>query len=286
MGFMDGLASGYGQGSQLGVSMYKDMQADDLRRSALAQADAEKKAALDRQLSNDAYAKGQDERNYQLKLKELGMKNKGGPNGLKLKPGERYDPSTDTVEIMPGTSLYNDQAGKHAKDLSATQAAKMKRDLAAAKVDEILNPEKPENLRSQFGGYNALASRWLHPDAMNAVNSLQENLKSTGLDLLKSGGTGGIGAISEAEWPILRDQITKLSPAMSEQQAAQELKRIKDTLDEWQTRINDKYNLQWGNTQFTRPMRTGPKGFHQSAAPGNNIAPPANQKRYQIIGVE
>jgi len=276
MGFMDGLAQGYGQGSQLGVSMLKDMRDEDMRKQALAQADAEKKAALNRQLENDAYAKAQDERNYQLKLKELSMKGNGAPNGMKLKPGERYNPKTDTVEIVPGSDLYQQNANKYSKDAQALSGVKQKTQGGLQAVDEFLN--KPGALESQFGkGYTGLVSKYFDPNAKKALEQIKATVRSSGLDMMRSGGS--IGQMTEREWPMVEQLMANIDNSLSEDEARFQLEKVKAKLKNIQEQADQINQQEWGNTQFAHPMRTDRAGVAPQA-------PAAPSKRYQILGVE
>lgn len=195
------------------------------------------------------------------------------PGGMKLKPGERYNAQTDTVEQIPGSDLYNANALKHEKDLQARNAANASAKIASDKVDAIL--ADPEIIKSQFGGYNALASQFMNPGAKNQIESLKSNLKAQGLQLMKGG--GGIGAISEAEWPIMEGMIDKLDPRMSEEQATQALREIKAKFQQLGNNTENAYQTTWGGSQYVNPKRAGL---------GAEKVAPENNKRYKIISVE
>jgi len=115
MGFMDGLAQGYGQGSQLGVSMLKDMRDEDMRKQALAQADAEKKDALARQLANDAESKRRWDAEMALKSKELSKKDEGKPlpsTGVNMQDLANFPTDLANLKKLgPNISAHHDVVG-------------------------------------------------------------------------------------------------------------------------------------------------------------------------------
>ncbi len=195
-----------------------------------------------------------------VKMREIEMARKatsGAPGGMRLKPGERYNQQTDTVESVPGSDLYQVQAGKYHKDLTALNALKNSATMANEKIDKILGTKG--NIESQYGrGYSGVLTGWTNPDAKANIQSLASNLKAQGLQLMKGG--GGIGAISEKEWPIMEGLLGRLSSSISEGAARETLGEIKSRLGKMQQDAEGAHDLQWSNTQFVNPMRTGKKG--------------------------
>lgn len=198
--------------------------------------------------------------------------NNGVPAGMKLKPGERYNAETDTVEIVPGSDLYQSNALKHQKDMKGVQSGRESAAAASAKVDSLLSDP---DFSKQFGGWNAYGSQYLAPGAMQKVEDLKSSLMSQGLQLMKAG--GGIGQISEKEWPIMEGLIHRLSPKMSEEQAKQALEEIKIRFNNIRDQADEAYQNTWGNTQFSKPMRTGKTQSTPAQESG---------KRYKILAVE
>ena len=186
-----------------------------------------------------------------------------GPGGIKLNPDQRYNEDTDTVEAIPGSKLYLQQADKHKKDIMALNTSRNKSETAKTKIQAIL--KDPEALKSQFGGYGALATRFLHPDAKVKIDSLKSNLMAAGLEIMKNG--GGIGQITEREWPIMESMISKLSPTMSQEEAQQQLEFIQQKYDSIVDQAQQAYDLEWGNTPYVKPMRTDRNRNQAAPAP-------------------
>lgn len=258
MGFMDGLAQGYGQGSQLGVSMYKDMQADDLRRAALAQADAEKKAtweredaqrkaALDRQLANDAYSKSQDERNYQLKLKELNMKNSGtNPASMPMTPGRK------AADMAFGKEYVDFNTGGLAtvdKGINTLETAKQ----------ELIDNGK--NLTGPIrGAMPDFIRAFTNPEAVAVKERIRGAVQSTLKQTL-----GAQFTEKEGERIFNNAYNDRLSPE-------ENVKRLDSIMAELKSQKEAKQNM----GQYFENTGTL-TGYKQPQQP---------QKRYQIIGVE
>lgn len=220
----------------------------------------------------EAFAAEQEKAKLDNALKLSRAKGSGAPAGMKLKPGERYNAETDTVEIVPGSDLYQSNALKHQKDMKGVQSGRESAAAASAKVDSLLSDP---DFSKQFGGWNAYGSQYLAPGAMQKVEDLKSSLMSQGLQLMKAG--GGIGQISEKEWPIMEGLIHRLSPKMSEEQAKQALEEIKIRFNNIRDQADEAYQNTWGNTQFSKPMRTG-----------KTQSTPAQEswKRYKILAVE
>jgi hypothetical protein len=175
------------------------------------------------------------------------------PNGgLKLGPGERVNQS-GTVELVPGTAQYMKQANSHAKDYSSWQAIETKTDNAIKKIDEILDPKNEGAFNSQFGGYNAYMTRLLPGETQDMgarIESLKANMKTAGLELIRAGGS--IGQMTEREWPIVQDQLDRLDPKMSEDQARKAFENIKTNFERIRNNARDVYSTEWGNTPFSK----------------------------------
>lgn len=171
------------------------------------------------------------------------------PEGIKLKPGEHF--VQGAVESIPGSDLYINQSNKHGKDFQALQGVDVKAKSAIAKVDEILGDKDAFN--SNFGGYNAYLTQYLpgaSSDTRKKIEGLKSDLKSAGLELMRSGGS--IGAMTEREWPIVESMIANISPMLSEEEAAFQLAKVKTRMDQLVKNAQEAYQTEWGNTQFGR----------------------------------
>lgn len=264
--FWSGLQGGMEKGAGFGAQLARDLRAQQAAEAARAYGEDREENNFKRNLMLKDMDAAESERrwNAEMKLKERALNKTGAgtlPPGLKLKPGERYNPQTDMVEQIPGSALYQEQAGKHGKDYQALQAAQAGSKMASEKVQGLLSdfPTK------QFGGVNAYVSQFLDPSGRNKVESLKANLKAQGLQLMRGG--GGIGAISEREWPIMESMIDRLSPAMSEADAKLALQNIQAKFDQLASNTQSAYQLEWGNTPYTQPMRTPGGQVQQQADP-------------------
>jgi hypothetical protein len=182
----------------------------------------------------------------------------------KLKPGERWNAQTQTVEAVPGSSEYIKQQGAHKKDYSTVASVQEQRKLADEKIDFLLAPENKKAFENLFGGYTEkyITSKFSGPTAAakTELNSLKSNLKNAGLRLIQQGGK--IGAITEREWPILEGMIAELDSTLEPEAATRKLGQIKAYLARMEANAADEYETTWGNTQYYKPHKA-----NESAAP-------------------
>ena len=180
----------------------------------------------------------------------------------KLKQGERWNSDLERVEQVPGSAEYIKQSKLHGTDYGAVQAVNSKTELADKQIDRLLNPANTDAFNNLFGGYNAKfvtqhftgATAGLKKD----LDSLKQDLKSAGLELIKSGGGGAIGTITEREWPILEGMIESLDPTLPEQDARNKLAEIKAKMANLRAMAADKYETTWGETQYYKGAPTTP----------------------------
>lgn len=187
--------------------------------------------------------------------KEAAILEKTG--GIKLGQGQRMTPSGG-VELIEGTPQYRKEADKHAKDYGALLALDTKTDNAIKKIDEILDKKNEGGFNSQFGGYNAYLTRMFPGQTQDVgakIESLKANMKTAGLELIRAGGS--IGQMTEREWPIVQDQLDRLDPKMSEEQARDAFKNIKNNFMKIKQNALDTYKTEWGDTQFAKKSGGG-----------------------------
>lgn len=196
------------------------------------------------------------DRMYALEMYKATHGTKGSmPLGLKLKPGERYVPETDTVEAIPGSALYQEMSGKAAKDTEIYKTLGQKSREAQEAIDAFLG--RPGGVESQFGaGYTGQLTKYTDPGARAALARVRGILTGAGLEKMRS--TGGIGQITEREWPLMLQQMTGITESMNEEDARRELERVKSSLEAMRQKSEEVYNTEWGNTPYIKPMRTGP----------------------------
>lgn len=199
-------------------------------------------------------------------------KRAGGSTEIpKLRPGEKWNAKEERVDLVPGSELYNKTASKHTKDYAASKSFATKSDDAIKKIDTILDPTNKEGFESNFGGYNAYATRLMSGNTAKVrreIDSLQNALKVAGLDQIRQGGS--IGAITQAEWPILQQMVAALTPDLNEEDARIKLQDIRAKFESIKADARDSYATTWDRTQFykTKPGAASDTG---GGAGGSNI---------------
>ena len=251
---------------------------DKTKKSSLATAQEERQALVD-QLSKDP-----TNQPLQTQIKQyddLINKETKAPSDIpKLNPGEQWNPQANRADAIPGSKLYVEQTIKHEKDQKAASGVVQKTDAVSNLIDDILSDKNKGGFEGNFGGAGAYATRML-PGGENArvgakIETLKSNMKSAGLEMMRSG--GGIGAMTEREWPIVEGMIGNLSPSMSVKDARDALMSIKVRMQNLADNAKETYNGTWGNTQYHKPdagtIRQG------SAAGGNDANLDALLKKY------
>lgn len=211
-----------------------------------------------------------------------------------LKPGEVMGKGGQ-VELRPGTQAYLTQKDKFAKDFGGVKAVEQKTKLALDKIDKILDPKHADAFNSNFGGYTAYATQLMPgktQDIRNEIESLKQNLKMAGFELIRQGGS--IGQMTEREWPIVQDMIARLDPKMSEGEARSHIEAIKEYLLNIQNTAHTVYDTEWQGSQFYKPFGGTAAPAASSAAPVTGppvtaptvggVAPfndPVKEQRYQ-----
>jgi hypothetical protein len=178
---------------------------------------------------------------------------------IKLKPGERKT-SEGNVEAIPGSDLYTKQKASYTKDYKGATTVVDKIAEAQAKIDRITAEESAGGFTGNFGGYNAAYATQYFPgqtqDVASDIQSLKADLKNAGLELIRNGGS--IGQITEAEWPIIEEQLALLTPMLSEDKARDILANVSARLKNIADRAIETYDMQWGETQFYAPVTAKP----------------------------
>ena len=178
---------------------------------------------------------------------------------IKLKPGERKT-SEGNVEAIPGSDLYTKQKANYTKDYKGATTVVDKIAEAQARIDRITAEENADGFAGNFGGYNAAYATQYFPgqtqDVASDIQSLKADLKNAGLELIRNGGS--IGQITEAEWPIIQEQLALLTPMLSEDKARDILANVSARLKNIADRAVETYDMQWGESQFYAPVTAKP----------------------------
>ena len=168
-----------------------------------------------------------------------------------LKKGERWNAEKQRVEAVPGSDIYIQQSQKHGKDFNSVKTVESSTKDALANIDKILDPKNEDAFNSNFGGYNAYATRMLPGETQTiaaAIKKLDSLMSATGAQLMRSQG-GAVGSITEREWPILRGLVASLSPTMPEQAARDVIEEVRQRLINLNDIAKETYDTTWGNTQ-------------------------------------
>lgn len=193
------------------------------------------------------------------------------PPGMKLGVDQRWNPETQSVEILPGSKTFLGQKEKYATDAKGLESARALSKNTGSKIDKILSPDNKDAFNSQFGMSTLLGSRFMPGKSQNIkaeLSSLESDLSKMGKDLMSSG--GAIGTMSVQEWPIVQGMIARITPSMTEEAAREKIQEVKDYVAGFIQRAEKAHQNEWGGSQF------------EQAAPTRQ----GGGKRYQIISVE
>jgi len=203
------------------------------------------------------------------------------PEGVRLdlKPGQTWNQETQRVEWRPNSPEFAKQSNAHAGDLDTVAAAKDMEAQVTTKINNILDPTKKGAFENLFGGYNAkYATQFIPGDETQSmkksIESLKDNMKTLGKNLLVNAGGTGIGQITEREWPILERQIDAIDPMMGEAEARAAFKNVKDAFTQMTNRMKIRYETEWGDSQFYKggkPKQPGPPAAPKPSAADNII---------------
>jgi len=206
---------------------------------------------------------------------EIGMLPKAGKpaaaatDGVKLGPGERMT-EEGTVELIPGTKAYNAASKSHSSDQKDAAIVLDKTEAAKNKLKYILDEKNRDGFEYNFGGYYAAYVGQNMPteaaqDMYAKLESLKADLSGAGLEQIRAGGS--IGQITEAEWPMIQKQIDSITPYMGEKAARNALEGIQRRLDNIAERAKEAYDVQWGDTQFYKPIKAKSLGGESGEDP-------------------
>lgn len=244
--FLGGLTQGLGQGVTLAS------QVDEAAKRRAQEENQVDLGLIDPRLAGTKAPVAQVLPWFAAKAGKIQIGQGGKPEGLRLKPGEMWDESSQSVRAVPGSDLYVQQQKMLGKDTGAVQGVDAKTDLGTQTIDEILDPKNKSGFESNFGGYNAFVSRLLpgnqNAAVRNKIESLKSTLKMAGLDMIRQGGS--IGQMTEKEWPIVEGLIENISPTLGEEDARIALERVKAKLQDIRNKAHEKFDEQWQGTQY------------------------------------
>ena len=188
---------------------------------------------------------------------EVRIPQTGVPEGVRIKPGERWSEEKQMIEQIPGSSAFIEQQKKHGADLNAVKTAQTSTKWGTGRIDKILAPENKKGFENNFGGFTAYGTKEFSGNTAlvkTEIDSLKSDLKNRGLQIIRSGGS--IGAITEKEWPIIESMIATLSPKMEVKDARDVLNEVRAKFEALENLAAEKYNDQWQGTQYHKPVST------------------------------
>jgi hypothetical protein len=194
---------------------------------------------------------------YNAKGEEVRIPQTGVPEGVRLKPDERWNEKTQMVEQVPGSAAFIEQQTKHGKDLGALKTTQATTKWGTERIDKILDPKNKTGFENNFGGFTAYATKELSGNTALVkaeLDSLKSDLKNKGLQMFRAGGS--IGAMTEKEWPIVESMLATITPKMDVKDARDVLEAVRAKFEALENLASEKYNDQWRNTQYHKPVDT------------------------------
>jgi hypothetical protein len=194
---------------------------------------------------------------YNDAMEEVRIPQTGVPEGLRLKPDERWNETKQVVEQVPGSAAFIEQQRKHGADLNSVKTTQTSTKWGTGRIDKILSPDNKKGFENNFGGFTAYGTKEFSGNTAlvkTEIDSLKSDLKNRGLQIIRSGGS--IGAITEKEWPIIESMIATLSPKMDVKDARELLEEVRAKFEALENLAAEKYNDQWQNTQYHKPIET------------------------------
>ena len=198
---------------------------------------------------------------YNAKGEEVRIPQTGVPEGVRLKPDERWNETKQVVEQVPGSAAFIEQQRKHGADLGALKTTQATTKWGTGRIDKILAPENKTGFENNFGGFTAYATKELSGNTALVkaeLDSLKSDLKNKGLQMFRAGGS--IGAMTEKEWPIVESMLATITPKMDIKDAREVLEAVRVKFEALENLAAEKYNDQWQGTQYHKPVGTTSSG--------------------------
>jgi hypothetical protein len=189
------------------------------------------------------------------------------PNGLpypKVKPGEEYDPDTNSVTALPGSDIERIQLDKHSDDASKVATIN---NVAKNMIDtgtSLLNDKDFDSLFGEGDAFTGLAARgtqYLAPGAMNKLEQFKNQLKTQGGALYKEVANSP-GSMQVAEWPILEGQLATISPSMGKEDARNIISKAVDFVKNASKIKRELYALEYADKRWYNPDISGESSTH------------------------
>jgi hypothetical protein len=173
------------------------------------------------------------------------------PPTVTLQKGEVWNREAGRVDAAPGSAPFIKRSQEHAEDVTALNALKEKSDEATVNIKKMLSDENKEGFQANFGGVSTTVKSRMPgkaADFKGMLDTFKSNMKSAGLEMMRSGGS--IGAMTQKEWPIVEAEMASLDGWMTEDNARNVMKNVAARLARIKKSSESVYDMTWGETQF------------------------------------
>jgi len=181
------------------------------------------------------------------------------PPTVRLAQGEVWNSEAGRVDAVPGSAAYIKRSQEHAGDVTALNAVKEKTDEAIVNINKMLSDENKEGFQANFGGMGTTVTSRMAgkpKDFKGMLDTFKSNMKSAGLEMMRSGGS--IGAMTEKEWPIVEAEMASLDGWMTEENARNVMRNVAARLARIKKTSENVYDMTWSETQFHPKNKTAP----------------------------
>jgi hypothetical protein len=181
------------------------------------------------------------------------------PPTVRLAQGEVWNSEAGRVDAVPGSAAYIKRSQEHASDVTALNAVKEKTDEAIVNINKMLHDENKEGFQANFGGMGTTVTSRMAgkpKDFKGMLDTFKSNMKSAGLEMMRSGGS--IGAMTEKEWPIVEAEMASLDGWMTEENARNVMRNVAARLARIKKTSENVYDMTWSETQFHPKNKTAP----------------------------
>lgn len=162
------------------------------------------------------------------------------------------------AEIIPGSRTYVAQKDKYASDKNAVDVLDNSFKNTKDKISFILDEKNKSAFGNLFGGYaEKFGTQYMSgktADIKQKIESLKSEMKSSGLQIMRSG--GGVGQVTEREWGIMEKMIDSLDPTMSEENARKVIEEIGQKMESVSIQGKNKFESEWSGSQFHKGQAT------------------------------
>ncbi len=176
----------------------------------------------------------------------------GGTAGVGV--GGVTAPAAGQVVLDLGKAQGAKARKEHGEDWSKVKSVQDVAKSSTAKATALVNDA--DKMSSLFGrGYSGVVTSYMNPDARKKLEEVKNNLKATGMSIMKNTSDQSLGSMQVNEWPIMEAQIAAIDTTMSEKEAKDVITGIINRYAEWEKVNKEGYKNKWENyPQFYKPL--------------------------------